>query len=171
MRLRAPGPGVMIFAITSAIFLASPVRGLTDSRYSTLVSEALFRHGSFVLDEWFGDRANLPYQVETVGGHVYYWYPLVSPRWAGPGDTIRVGVGAARALGRGTRRKLRLGPRQDRSGRAGGALHGVARGDFPQDGCQFFRLGGAGSWHWRVRWERKSGVPPRACSGATRSWS
>src|SRR6267142_5616046 len=60
---------------------------------------------------------------------------LVSLRWAGPGDTIRVGVGAARALGRGTRRKLRLGPRQDRSGRAGGALHGVARGDFPQDGA------------------------------------
>ena len=84
MRLRAPGPGVMIFAITSAIFLASPVRGLTDSRYSTLVSEALFRHGSFVLDEWFGDRANLPYQVETVGGHVYYWYPPGGPVLATP---------------------------------------------------------------------------------------
>jgi hypothetical protein len=84
MRLRAPGPGVMIFAITSAIFLASPVRGLTDSRYSTLVSEALFRHGSFVLDEWFGDRANLPYQVETIGGHVYYWYPPGGPVLATP---------------------------------------------------------------------------------------
>jgi hypothetical protein len=33
----------------TAIFLASPVRDFTDSRYSTLVSEALLRHGSFVL--------------------------------------------------------------------------------------------------------------------------
>jgi hypothetical protein len=95
----------MIFAVTSAIFLASPVRGCTDSRYSILVSEALLRHGSFVLDQWFRDRADLPYQVETVGGHVYYWYP---PRWAGPGDAIRLGVGALGDLGRETRWKLRL---------------------------------------------------------------
>jgi hypothetical protein len=74
----------MIFAITAAIFLASPVRGLTDSRYSTLVGEALLRHGSFVLDQWFADRANLPYHVETVGGHVYYWYPPGGPVLATP---------------------------------------------------------------------------------------
>src|SRR5262245_29768103 len=34
MRLRKPGPAVMIFVITSATFLASPVRGLTDARYT-----------------------------------------------------------------------------------------------------------------------------------------
>jgi hypothetical protein len=45
MRLRKPGPAVMIFVITSAIFLASPVRGRTDSRYPPRVGEAL-RHGS-----------------------------------------------------------------------------------------------------------------------------
>jgi hypothetical protein len=75
---------VLIFAVTSAIFLASPVRGLTDSRYSTLVGEALSRHGSFALDQWFVDRTNRPYQVETVGGHVYYWYPPGGPVLATP---------------------------------------------------------------------------------------
>src|SRR5882724_590198 len=100
MRLRGPGPAVMIFAITSAIFLASPVRGLTDSRYSTLVSEALFRHGSFVLDEWFGDRANLPYQVETVGGHVYYWYPPGGPVLATPFVWVLAQLGLS-AVGHG----------------------------------------------------------------------
>src|SRR5215471_20405480 len=34
MRLRKPGPAVMIFVITSATLLASPVRGLTDARYT-----------------------------------------------------------------------------------------------------------------------------------------
>src|SRR5882672_9677477 len=100
MRLRGPDPAVMIFAITSAIFLSSPVRGLTDSRYSTLVSEALFRHGSFVLDEWFGDRANLPYQVETVGGHVYYWYPPGGPVLATPFVWVLAQLGLS-AVGHG----------------------------------------------------------------------
>jgi hypothetical protein len=84
MTLRRPGPGLMIFALTSAIFLASPVRGLTDSRYSPLVGEALLRHGSFVLDQWFGHRPNLTYQVERVGGHVYYWFPHGGPVLATP---------------------------------------------------------------------------------------
>jgi hypothetical protein len=90
----------MIFAITSAIFLASPVRGLTDSRYSTLVGEALLRHGSFVLDPWFRDRTNLPYQVETVGGHVYYWYPPGGPVLATPFVWILAGFGLS-AVGHG----------------------------------------------------------------------
>ena len=79
MRLRRPGPEVMIFIITSAIFLASPVRGLTDSRYTPLVGEALLRHGSFALDQWFVGRTNLSYQLERVGGHVYYRYPPGGP--------------------------------------------------------------------------------------------
>lgn len=90
----------MIFAMTAAIFLASPVRGLTDSRYSTLVGEALLRHGSFVLDQWFADRANLPYQVETVGGHVYYWYPPGGPVLATPFVWVLARLGLS-AVGHG----------------------------------------------------------------------
>src|SRR5215470_16300995 len=65
MRLRKPGPAVMIFVITSATLLASPVRGLTDARYTPPVGEALRRHGSFALDEWFVGRTNLSYQHGT----------------------------------------------------------------------------------------------------------
>ena len=57
MRLRKPGPAVMIFVITSATFLASPVRGLTDARYTPLVGEALLRHGSFALAIPRADRS------------------------------------------------------------------------------------------------------------------
>lgn len=96
------GPSAVIFAVTATIFLASPVRSFTDSRYSVLVSEALLRHGSFVLDEWFSDRVNLPYQVETVGGHVYYWYPPGGPVLATPFVWLlaRVGVSAVGHSGR-----------------------------------------------------------------------
>jgi len=48
MRLRGPGPAVMIFAITSAIFLASPVSGLTDSRYSDIASTLTSTYGVFL---------------------------------------------------------------------------------------------------------------------------
>jgi hypothetical protein len=84
MRLRRPGPEVMIFIITSAIFLASPVRGLTDSRYTPLVGEALLRHGSFVLDQWFVGRTNISYQLERIGSHVYYRYPPGGPVLVAP---------------------------------------------------------------------------------------
>src|SRR5262245_56689099 len=84
MRLRRPGPAVMIFVITAAICLASPVRGLTDSRYTPLVGEALLRHGSFVLDQWFLGRTNLSYQLERIGSHVYHRYPPGGPVLATP---------------------------------------------------------------------------------------
>ena len=108
MRLRSPGPTAMIFVITATIFLASPVRSLTDSRYSTLVSEALVRHGSFVLDEWFADQP-LPqyqveqaYQVERVRGHIYYWYPPGGPVLATPFVWLlaQVGISAVGPSGR-----------------------------------------------------------------------
>lgn len=82
--LRRPGQATLIFAITAIIFLASPVRVPTDSRYSTLVSEGLLRHGSLALDPWFARRTGLPYQVEVVRGHVYSWYPPAGPILAAP---------------------------------------------------------------------------------------
>lgn len=84
MRLRRPRPEAVIFVITAAIFLASPVRGLTDSRYSPLVGEALLRHGSFVLDQFFLDRTDLSYQLERIGGHLYYRYPPGGPVLVAP---------------------------------------------------------------------------------------
>jgi len=96
MKIRRPGAGTIIFLLTGAIFVASPVRVATDSRYSTLVSEALLRQGSLALDPWFPDRAHLPYQVEAVGNHVYSWYPVGGPILATPLVWLldRVGVSA-----------------------------------------------------------------------------
>lgn len=76
----------IIFATTFAVFLISPVRPLGDSHYSLLLSEHLLTRGSFTLDEYFkvpldprrypginSTRGPYPYQIETVGGHQYYY--------------------------------------------------------------------------------------------------
>ena len=96
MKIRRPGAGMMIFVLCGAIFLGSPVRVATDSRYSTLVGEALLRHGSLALDAWFPDRAHLPYQVEAVGAHLYWWHPAGGPLLATPFVWVfdRLGVSA-----------------------------------------------------------------------------
>jgi len=99
MKLRAPGEAAAIVLVTGAIFLASPVRIATDSRYSVLVSEALLRHHSFVLDQWFGGSATLPYQVEAVGEHVYSWYPPGGPVLATPFVWVMARLGLS-AVGR-----------------------------------------------------------------------
>src|ERR1044071_2469200 len=77
--------GPIIFVLMLIVFLLSPVRQVTDSRYSMLVTQSLLDHGSFQLDhyslprrepEWdrnyfkYGD-----YQLEAVGTHVYYYLP------------------------------------------------------------------------------------------------
>ena len=78
----------IVFATTFAVFLISPVRPLGDSNYSLLLSEHLLTRGSFTLDEYFkvpldplrypginGTRGPYPYQIETAGGHQYYYSP------------------------------------------------------------------------------------------------
>jgi len=83
MNLPRPGYGWLVFVVSLAIFLISPVRIPTDSRYSTLVSEALLRHGSVALDpQWF--PGELPYQVETVHDRIYSYYPIGGPVLATP---------------------------------------------------------------------------------------
>ncbi len=77
--------GLTIFALLFVVFLLSPVRQVTDSRYSMLVTQSLLERGSFRLDhyklpnhepEWdktyfrYGD-----YQLEASRGHVYYYLP------------------------------------------------------------------------------------------------
>ena len=80
-----------VFGVTFVIFLASPVRSVGDSQYSMLLSEHLLTRGSFALDEHFplpldparypginGTRGAYPYQIEMVGRHAYYWFPVGS---------------------------------------------------------------------------------------------
>jgi hypothetical protein len=78
--------GALIFACTAALFLGAHVHQLADSRYSMLLTESLLRRGSFTLDDYnwppqtprtqtgyvsYGEF----YQLELVGGHIYYFFP------------------------------------------------------------------------------------------------
>lgn len=77
--------GPLIFALMLIVFLLSPVRQVTDSRYSMLLTQSILERGSFRLDdyglprhepEWdktfyrYGD-----YRLEASRGHVYYYLP------------------------------------------------------------------------------------------------
>ncbi|MFN2413544.1 MAG: DUF4214 domain-containing protein [Pyrinomonadaceae bacterium] len=77
--------GPLIFVLMLIVFLLSPVRQVTDSRYSMLLTQSLLERGSFRLDhyalprhepEW--DKAHFKYgdyRLEASRGHVYYYYP------------------------------------------------------------------------------------------------
>jgi hypothetical protein len=78
--------GVLIAGIAFCIFIFSPVRQMTDSRYSLLLSQSLMDRGSFVLDPYLDSFAyiNDPtqwgrggrfYQLNPVHGHLYYFFP------------------------------------------------------------------------------------------------
>jgi hypothetical protein len=82
--------GALIFVLTSAIFLASPVRQMADSRFSLLVSESLIHRRTFTLDHYripelapvqtHGSASNTTlYQIEFVNGHFYHMYPPGGP--------------------------------------------------------------------------------------------
>jgi predicted dehydrogenase len=79
-----------------AIFLASPVRQVTDSHYSLLLSENLYRHGTGVLNRYFvppldptrypglippgGDappprKVGFPYLIDFIGSEMHYRPP------------------------------------------------------------------------------------------------
>jgi hypothetical protein len=77
--------GLGIFLLLFFVFLLSPVRQVTDSRYSMLVTQSLIDRSSFRLDHYafphyepawdktyfkYGD-----YQLEASHGHVYYYLP------------------------------------------------------------------------------------------------
>jgi hypothetical protein len=86
-----PGSGaalsyLAVFAVAFAVYLASPVRQLADSRYSLLVCEALLRDETLYLDRYFVQPLDpqrfpdvspgrQPYQVEHVGGHLVSFFP------------------------------------------------------------------------------------------------
>jgi hypothetical protein len=75
-----------IFVGIAVIFLLSPIRQHSDSRVSILLSENLLHNRSFMLDEYLGeykdgnDQAGsnlekLPYQLEIIDDHIFYYYP------------------------------------------------------------------------------------------------
>ncbi len=77
-----------VFLTTLAVFFFSPVRLITDSSYSMLLSENLLTHRRVELDEsvlryppkqqvgWVSNGHI--YQIEPVGGHLYYYFPPTS---------------------------------------------------------------------------------------------
>jgi len=79
-----------IFVGLFLIFWFSPIRQLTDSNYSMLLSESLLHHRSFALDHYAIPRLTPTwhdntfkngemYQLELVGPHLYYYLPPGSP--------------------------------------------------------------------------------------------
>jgi hypothetical protein len=82
--------GALIFLLTVAIFLASPVHQIADSRFSMLVSESLIQRRTFTLDHYripglapvvtHGSASNTSiYQIEHVNGRFYHFFPPGSP--------------------------------------------------------------------------------------------
>jgi hypothetical protein len=75
-----------IFAVVFLVFWLSPIRQVTDSSYSMLVSESLLYHRTFSLDPYAIPRyprryhdntfKNGPdYQLEFVGDRLFYYFP------------------------------------------------------------------------------------------------
>lgn len=75
-----------LFVIVFSVYFYSPVYQVTDSNYSALVSLSLLEYGSFKLDRYSlqpNDRSanaergssDKAYQLESVGGHLYYYFP------------------------------------------------------------------------------------------------
>ena len=77
--------GPLIFVLTLVVFLLSPVRQVTDSRYSMLLTQSLLERGSFRLDHYALPRhepewdktffRHGDYRLEASRGHVYYYLP------------------------------------------------------------------------------------------------
>jgi len=87
--------GALIFILTAAIFLASPLRQIADSKFSMLTSESLIQRRTFTLDHYkipdlapvqtYGSASNTTlYQIEYVNGHFYHLYPPGSPLLSAP---------------------------------------------------------------------------------------
>lgn len=74
-----------LFLLCAAVYYRSPVHEVADSHYSMLLSEQIWRSGSFELDRYFQhpDRhwpegtwaSPLSYHVYRHNGHIYYFYP------------------------------------------------------------------------------------------------
>jgi len=78
--------GATLFVGLFLIFWFSPIRQITDSNYSMLLSESLLHYHSFAFDNYSIPRLTPTwhdntfkngemYQLEVVGPHLYYYLP------------------------------------------------------------------------------------------------
>jgi hypothetical protein len=78
---------IIVFLFSLAVFLAAPVIEVSDSRYTALLSESLWRHRMPELDEYYKVPVPRPtrdpnrpgeaneYQLVQARGHVTYFFP------------------------------------------------------------------------------------------------
>jgi hypothetical protein len=78
---------IIVFLFSLAVFLSAPVVEVSDSRYTALLSESLWRHGTPELDEYYKVPVPRPtrdpnrpgeaneYQLVVARGHVTYFFP------------------------------------------------------------------------------------------------
>ena len=114
----------------SSVYLASPVRQVADSRYTLLVSEALYRHHTVTLDRFFrepldpavypgflggtaGPGSEHPYQLQRTSTGLHYRYGLGGPVLSVPFVIAfnAAGLSSIRADGRYDARRPRSGCR------------------------------------------------------------
>lgn len=86
----------LLLLIACAVYRISPVGMLTDSNYSMLLSEQVWRHGSLRLDEVFQQKrrawpadtspgaTSLPYHIYHHAGHLYAFFPPATPLLSTP---------------------------------------------------------------------------------------
>ncbi|HMF56676.1 MAG TPA: hypothetical protein VK619_10055 [Pyrinomonadaceae bacterium] len=104
--------GAIIFIATLIIFWLSPVRVLTDSHYSMLVSENLLKYHTFEMDHYRlfhqeqtsdGRPVNVfDYHLETVNGHTFYFLPTGTSVLSVPFVAIMNALGISAANPDGT---------------------------------------------------------------------
>ncbi|PKO20126.1 hypothetical protein CVU37_01305 [candidate division BRC1 bacterium HGW-BRC1-1] len=70
--------GAALFLMAAMIYLATPVRPLTDSAFTLLLAENVLVHGDLALERYFppGTGSSDQYQLERVGDHLRYRYPM-----------------------------------------------------------------------------------------------
>jgi hypothetical protein len=78
---------IIVFLFSLAVFLSAPVINVSDSRYTALLSESLWRHHTPELDEYYKVPVPRPtrdpnrpgeaneYQLVQARGHVTYFFP------------------------------------------------------------------------------------------------
>jgi hypothetical protein len=105
---------IVLFLFSLAVFLTAPVVEVSDSRYTALLSESLWRHHTPELDEYYNVQAPRPtfdpnrpgesnvYQLVQARGHVTYFYPHATSILSVPmvAAMNAVGVSAATPDGR-----------------------------------------------------------------------
>ncbi len=67
---------LLVFGTSLIVFLVSPIRQIADSKYSMVLSQSLWERGRFDLDGYLvPERDRYGTRLETVKGHVYYYFP------------------------------------------------------------------------------------------------